>query len=452
VAFTKGDNVMQQLPVNRSGWATGGKSMRHSVVRRSLYVSLFYVTGHAFYYLLILVANSRLEPVDFGRFYLGWAILNIIAAPGAVLTLALSGYFAEVHRLHGPAKVVSGLRAALTTLFPWLLAIMAAVELILFFTGLALGSDAVIMIALLPLTALSSVLVDTVRAVFQGALQFVWFGASWLLWCASQFVFGAIFLLLTGAPWAVFLGMLAANCLALVCVLVAVWRLGADAARRGGGPAAKSEFATQSLRHILPFCTALGALVLLNYVDVFVAYLKLSGAELGVYAASAVLPKAIVTATQPVTQVILPLATHMRGQNLKTREVLLKAIGMTFAVAALGASALWLVSGKVCGSPYGIKFCNPSIMLLLASAAVAVAVTRTAIVADLLGGRYWRPHLPIAALVLLAAAIWFGRVSGTELAMRYAIVGWLLLCIMVALKFLDWHRAGNPPLLKRTAK
>src|ERR1700729_2677484 len=126
---------MQQLPANRSRWATVRRSMRHSVIRRSLYVSLFYVTGHAFYYLLILVANSRLEPVDFGRFYLGWAILNIIAAPGAVLT----------------------------TLFPWLLAIMAAVELILFFTGLALGSDAVIMIALLPLTALSSVLVDTVR-------------------------------------------------------------------------------------------------------------------------------------------------------------------------------------------------------------------------------------------------------------------------------------------------
>ena len=95
---------MQQLPVNRSGWTIGRKSMRHSVIRRSLYVSLFYVAGHAFYYLLILVANSRLEPADFGRFYLGWAILNIVAAPGAVLTLALSGHFAEVHRVHGAGQ------------------------------------------------------------------------------------------------------------------------------------------------------------------------------------------------------------------------------------------------------------------------------------------------------------------------------------------------------------
>ena len=442
---------MPRLPFNRSGWTIGRESIRHSVVRRSLYVSLFYVAGHAFYYLLIVFANSRLGPVDFGRFYLGWAILNIIAAPGAVLTLALSGHFAEVYRTYGPAKVAWALRAALTTLLPWLLAIVAAVEIVLLFSGLAFGSDAVIMIALLPLTALSSVLVDTVRAVFQGALQFVWFGASWLLWCVSQFVFGAVLLLLIGAPWAVFLGMLAANCVALVCVLVAVSRLGANAASASGGPAGQSDLAAQSLRYILPFCTALGAFVFLNYVDILVAYLKFSGVVLGTYAASAVLPKAIVTATQPVTHVILPVATHLRGQNLKTREALLKAIGLTFALAALGATALWLVSGEVCGSHYGLKFCNPAIMSLLASAAVAVAVTRTAIIADLLGGRYWRPHLPVVALLPFAAAFWLGRVSGTALAMRYSIVCWLLLCAIVALKLLDWRRRRRP-FLRRIAK
>src|SRR5580704_19621042 len=117
---------MQQLPIDRSRWTTGRQSMQHSVVRRSLYVSLFYVAGHAFYYLLILFANSRLESVDFCRFYLGWAILNIIAAPGAVLTLALSGHFAEVHRVHGAAKVFPALRAALRSLSPWLLAMTAA--------------------------------------------------------------------------------------------------------------------------------------------------------------------------------------------------------------------------------------------------------------------------------------------------------------------------------------
>jgi O-antigen/teichoic acid export membrane protein len=417
--------------------------MRHSVVRRSLYISIFFVAGHAFYYLLVLDANARLNRVDFGRFYLGWAILNILVAPGSVLTLSLSGHFAEVYRLYGSAKIVPALRAAAVTLLPWLFGVAAAIEVVLLFSGLAIGSDGVIMIALLPLTALSSVMVDAVRAVFQGALRFVWFGASWLFWCIGQFVFGAAILEAVGAPWAVFLGMLAANCLMLICLLVLVFGMRVAIADENAEPAVRPTLALQSLLYMLPFCTAMGAFVVLSNADVLIAYLKLSGAELGAYAASAILPKAIVTATQPVTQVILPVATHIRGESLKIREALLKAVGMTFALAIFGAAALWLASGEACGGRYGIKFCNPSVLLALAIAAVAVAVIRTAIVADLLGGYRLRPHVPIVALVIFAVTNWLGHPSGTELAMRYSVICWLLLLTLVASKLFAWYRAGG---------
>src|SRR6202023_3219250 len=91
----------------------------------------------------------------------------------------------------------------------------------------------------------------------------------------------------------------------------------------------------QSLKHVLPFCTALGGFVLLSNADVLVAYLKLTGAQLGAYSASAVLPKAIVTATQAVSLVILPVATHIRGESANMRPALVKAIGLTFALAML---------------------------------------------------------------------------------------------------------------------
>jgi len=433
-------------------WVSYRSPMRHSVVRRSLYISLFFVAGHAFYYLLVLAANARLDPVNFGRFYLGWAILNILVAPGSVLTLSLSRHFAEVYRLYGPAKIVPALRATAVTLLPWLLGLVAAIEVVLIFSGLAIGSDGVIMIALLPLTALSSVMVDAVRAVFQGALRFVWFGASWLFWCVGQFVFGAVILAVVGAPWAVFLGMLAANCLTLICLLVLVCRMTAGTAREDAGPATRPELAMQSLLYMLPFCTAMGVFVVLSNADVLIAYLKLSGAELGAYAASAILPKAIVTATQPVTQVVLPVATHIRGESVKIREALLKAVAMTLALAIFGAGALWLASGEACGGHYGIKFCDAPVLLILASAAVAVAVIRTAIVADLLGGHRLRPHVPIVALILFAATNWLGHPSGTELAMRYSIVCWLLLFTLVASKLFEWHRLGGGPSLKRAVK
>lgn len=433
---------------SRMRWFSDWPPMRHSVVRRSLYTVLFLIAGHGFYYLLVLVANARLNSVAFGRFYLGWATLNILVAPGSVLTLPLSGHFAEALRRHGAAGIRPTLWSMGAELLPWALALLIVLEALLLLGGKVVGADSALMIAVLPLTALSSVMVDSLRAVLQGALRFVSFGASWLLWCVAQFVLGAGGLLLTGEPWAVFLGMFCANCVAFACLLAMVWRLGAVAAAEKCAATVQSDFSMQSLQNMVPFCMTLGAFVILSNADVLMAYLKLNAVELGIYAASAVLPKAIVTATQPVAQVTLPMATSIRGDNLKIREVLLKALGMTFVLAAFGAGALWLISGEACGGRFGIKFCDQGLLLLLACAAVPISVTRTAVIADVLGGRLWRPLLPTVALIAFAAANWPGRSTGTGLAASYSIICWLLLGTLVAAKLVEWHRLGGRPTLK----
>jgi O-antigen/teichoic acid export membrane protein len=435
---------------SRLQWLGNRQAMQHSVIRRSLYVVLFFVAGHGFYYLLVLAANARLDPVGFGRFYLGWAMLNILFAPGAVLTLSLSGHFAEAFRQNGTAGIRPALWSVGANMLPWALALLVGLEVLLLLGGRLVGADSALMIAVLPLTALSSVMVDSVRAMLQGALRFVSFGASWLLWCIVQFVAGTAALVFIGEPWAVFLGMFLANCVAFACLLAAVWRLGGIAAANTDGTTVQSDF--PSLQNMVPFCLTLGAFVILSNADVLVAYFKLNGVELGMYAASAVLPKAIVTATQPVAQVILPVATSIRGDSLKIREALLKALGMTFVLAGVGAIALLLVSGEACGGRFGIKFCDSWLMLLLTSAAVAISVTRTAVVADVLGGRLWRPLLSAVALIAFAAANWPGHSTGTALAASYSVICWLLLGTLVAAKLVEWRRVGGGPSLKRAFK
>jgi O-antigen/teichoic acid export membrane protein len=428
---------------SRQSWFGDRQPMRHSVIRRSFYIAVFFAAGHAFFYLLVVAANFRLDTVGFGRFYVGWATLNILAAPGGVLTLSLSGHFADVFRLSGAGSVVTALGRAAAKLMPWALALVAAVEVLLFLSGRAIGADSVIMIAVLPFTALTSVMVDTVRAAFQGMLRFLWFGASWLVWCIVQFIFGAAGLALVGAPWAVFAGMLTANCLALSCLLAIVWRMGTAGTQPAASPTQKPDVVVQSLRHTLPLCTALGGFVVLGNADVLVAYLKLTGAELGIYAASAILPKAIVTATQPVAQVLLPLATHIRHDSLGVGTAVFKAVGMTFGLAALGAVALWLVSGEACGGHFGIKFCNPAILLPLAVAAVALSVIRTSIIADFLCARNWRSHLTIVGFVVFAIVNLSVNLNGTGLAMSYAILCWLLLGAVALMKLIERRRAGR---------
>src|SRR5580704_10113923 len=109
----------------RVRWLGDRPPMLHSVVRRSFYVALFFVAGHAFYYLLLLTANAKLDPVGFGRFYMGWATLNVLVAPGGVVTLSLSGYFADVFRVNGAGGVVPALGRAAAKMMPWALALIA---------------------------------------------------------------------------------------------------------------------------------------------------------------------------------------------------------------------------------------------------------------------------------------------------------------------------------------
>jgi O-antigen/teichoic acid export membrane protein len=406
--------------------------MGQSVVRRALYTGAFFVAGQAFYYLLILVANFRLDSIGFGRFYLGWAILNVLVAPGGVATLALSAYFSEVHRSHGARGVQAALERAAADLAPWAIIATLIAEAALYFVSKALGADSLAMIALLPLTALAIVMVDAVRAAFQGMLQFVWFGTSWLAWCVAQWALGTLGLALTGAPWGAFLGMLAASVLTLVFLVLSL-RAHVRAAPKTV-VSLETPLEAPPLLRAAPLVAGLGGFVLLNNVDVLLAYLTLTGPQLGAYTASAVLPKAIVTAAQPVVQVMLPVAMHIRGHRMSIREPLAKAIGMTVALATLGAAFLWITSGKLCGGSYGINFCDASTLAPLAAAAIPLSVVRTATIANILDSRRWLHHLPLVAAAVFAAVRWLGWVNGASLAVSYSLLCWTVLGVFALVR------------------
>ena len=279
--------------------------MRHSIIRRSLILTTFYVAGHGFYYLLLLIANAMLDPTGFGRLYTGWAVLNVLVAPISIIALLLSSYFAETNSSKGPAFVSRMLARIAAIALPWTAATVLLLEVLFYLGGRLIGVDSLALILVLPLTAISFLGVEIVRASLQGTLRFVAYGASWFLWCAAQCAVGAGGLLLTRSPWGCFAGMLVANLLTFggLCWAVAGGSAAAPAAPDVAEDSPK--LAPYSLRRALAFCSAFVGFVLFNNADIFLAYLILSPADLGVYTASSVLPKAIVTATQPVVQIIL---------------------------------------------------------------------------------------------------------------------------------------------------
>ena len=407
-------------------------AMRHSIIRRSLVLTAFYISGHGFYYLLLLIANAMLDPTGFGRLYTGWAVLNVLVAPISIIALLLSSYFAETNASKGPAFVSKMLARITAIALPWTVATVLLLEVLFYLGGRLIGVDSLALILVLPPTAVSFLGVEIVRASLQGTLRFVAYGASWFLWCVAQCAVGAVGLLLTRSPWGCFAGMLVANLL----TLSGLWWVVAD-----GGSAApattadRPRLASNSLRRALAFCSAFVGVVLFNNADIFLAYLILNPADLGIYTASSVLPKAIVTATQPVVQIILPVVINIQGEGEDTSPAVMKAIFAAFALGAAAFVVLWAGSDLACGSAHGIRFCTSPLMLLLAAAAVPLSIIRTLVTADVAHGRYWLPHLPFLALAVFAAATTLTKVSGpTEnlhLATTYLYSCWGLLAVWV---------------------
>jgi len=411
--------------------------MRHSIIRRSLILTTFYISGHGFYYLLLLIANGMLDPTGFGRLYTAWAVLNVLVAPISIIALLLSSYFAQANASKGPAFVSRMLARVATIAVPWTAATVLLLEVVFYVGGRLIGADSLALILVLPLTAVSFLGVEIVRASLQGTLRFVAYGASWFLWCVAQCAVGAVGLLLTRSPWGCFAGMLVANLLTLggLC-----WAVAGGVGGTGGAAADVTadspKLASYSLRRALAFCSAFVGFVLFNNADIFLAYLTLSPADLGIYTASSVLPKAIVTATQPVVQIILPVVISIQGEGEDTSQAVMKAIFAAFALGAAAFVVLWLGSDLACGAPHGIRFCTSPLMLLLAAAAVPLSVIRTLVTADVAHGRYWLPHLPCLAIVVFAAAMMLTKVSGPaenlHLATTYLYSCWGLLAVWAA--------------------
>ncbi len=413
---------------------------RKSVIRPALVVTVFFVAGQAFFYLLVYAANRFFDPVAFGRFYAAWAALNVLVTPGSVVAMVLMRHFAQINRASGPQAVVSGLNAVASSTALWVAAASLLCVVTLNLGGALIGIDSIALTVLVPLTAAAILGVEVVRAAYQGMLRFVWFGASWFGWCVAQAVLGIAGIVLTGSVWAAYAGMLVASLLTLVVLAIPLRASAraAPAADQPGPPRARLDW-----RAAMPFCTAFGGLVLFNNADIFIAYLTMDVTNLGAYSAAAVLPKAILTATQPIVQTIFPVVIHLHEDAEQPDRAVAKALGLALAVASAGAALLWSGADTFCGGRYGIRFCSPMLMTVLAVAAVPLAVIRVWATSDLGRHRYLLPHLPFAAVLLFTLLEGWWRPSSLMLAVAYGSVAWGMMVVTAIIKAAYLFRDRN---------
>jgi O-antigen/teichoic acid export membrane protein len=398
--------------------------MRYSVVRRSLIVTAVFVIGHLFHYALMVVANRVLDPSTFGRFYAAISLLNVLLTPATMLTFLFAQHFTVIFSTAGIASLAAELKRLLQRHFSVGICLVSFCTLALFVVGSFLGADAVILLVLVPSLALLVYLFEMVRAAFQGMLDFFTYGAAWIGWRALQFALASLALLLVGSAWAGIAGIAVATILAtLVLLFVILHRAGASTV------AVPESWEPIQIAAALPFLVEYGIFILVCNFDVLIAYPILSNQDLGVYSASSLLPKAIITATLPITQVMVPVMSAA-GEDWRHRRIaLLKAFGLAGSVSAIGVAVLMAGGELICNDRFGIRFCSPALLTTLALSAIPLALLRVLIVASL--ALPTRRHIIFPGVALLVFTMvsfaWIRTPDG--LAFVYTGFCWLFLII-----------------------
>src|SRR5262245_26781655 len=396
--------------------------MQHSVIRRSLLVATAFAVGHLFHYALMFSANRILDPGAFGRFYAAISLLNVLLTPATILSFMFAKHFGTIFSVAGRPAVTDELIALMRRhgAVGLGLVLISAVGLVL--VGSLMGADAFLLLMLVPGVALSVYLLEMERAALQGMLDFYAYSTAWILWRAGQYVLAVLAIMLAGTAWAGMAGIFLATVAATLVLLGLLRR------RAGTAGVAAATWAPFRAAEAAPFALQYVVFILINNLDVLLAYLVLSNDQLGAYAASSLLPKAIVTATLPVSQVMLPVMNAATEEQSQLRIALLKALGVTLFLSAAGAAVLSLGRDLACNDQFGIRFCSPWLMTVLALGAIPLSISRVLVVAGL-ALDHRRIVAPAVSLAAFTLAVFLWATSPLALAVIYTGFCWLFVVI-----------------------
>jgi O-antigen/teichoic acid export membrane protein len=396
--------------------------LRHSIIRRSGGVTIAFLVGHSFNYALLWGADRILDTERFGLFYAAVLTTNIVMSPMMAVTLVLARRFAELGATAGRDRVVAVTWRLIRLCFRASPLVIAGGALL----GVAtpwLGIDGWPVVLLIPITVLAMVVAEIMRSSLQSMLCFGRASALWITNTGAQFAFSLGGLFLFTKVWAGIAGILVGSAFAIAAFLP--WF--ARAARFRS--IISSDSISLRVEQEIPMVMSYSLFILVNNIDLLVGYWLLSRAELGAYAASALLPKAIITATFAVAQVVLPVVTDQRAGGRSFRLSVIKGIAVATGMAVAAAGLLWATIPFIQETPAAIRGLDFKLMSILAVGAVALSIVRIIVVVEAALQHYAAGFAQAGAIALFVILCVISNAGSLQIAELYVIVtmGFLLL-------------------------
>jgi O-antigen/teichoic acid export membrane protein len=396
--------------------------VRYSIVRRSAGVTVPFLVGHAFNYALLWGANHILDSGGFGLFYTAMLSINVLMSPVAAVSVVLARRFAEIGAYSGPRHVIATTRYILGLSLratPFVLAVAVSVAA----AAQWFGIEAWQVVVLIPMIVLALSALEILRASLQGILQFARASVVWVASTTTSCSCALGALLLSTKVWGALAGLFVGSVMALTACLI--WFPRYDSEKKGEPLAGMKLELIQGL----PMIASYSLFILLNNVDILVGYFLLSRAELDVYAASALLPKAIITATFAIAQVVLPVVTEQRAVGKPFRYSALKGLGIAAFGAGAGATFLWFGVPLLQQTPLAIRALDFDLLKVLAGASVALSILRVLVIVEVALHRYGAGFGQAGAIGLIALLCFALHPTAGGIAELYTFVvsGFLLL-------------------------
>ena len=419
--------------------AIGVSPLRHSIVRRSAGVTAAFLFGHAFNYAMMLAANWILGAGSFGIFYTTVLIITVVMSPMVGITVVMSRRLADVNAAEGNDQVLAITRSILGLCARWGIPGVITIGVMLALSSRTFGIEAWQVMMLIPPAVLALISVEVMRASFQSMLLFSWSSVLWVVSQATQFALAIAGLLLIGKVWAGIAGILAGA--ALASLVFGRWFQGRSAPTQASLDTPQFVGIAQEI----PMIASYSFFILFNNIDILLAYVFLPRSALDFYAASALLPKAIITSTFPIAQVVLPVIVEQKTTELPIGLSVVKAVGMVVVSAAAISAILWFAVPLIQKSALAVRGLDFDTMVILSVGAIGLSTLRILVVVELAVRRYIVGVSQVIAVLLFVIACFYIHPSLLSIAKTYTLMIWIwvLLVAVATLPLIAASRRRN---------
>lgn len=410
--------------------------IEHSVIRRSFVILSMTAPAMLLNLGLVYASSIMLASDQFGIFYLAITLTNIIFAPSVILTLFYSRFIVETSDLYGETTTFHIIGKYVKFVCFWSFVFSLVILGIALSVGYLHKITAIELIFIIILVDLLAYIAETARTSLQGLQRFTHLGLYTLAWMFFRFFLALLGLHLFGSVAAGLMGV--AISALFVFPMFFFWLK--KKTMHTAYPKVLPRF--PSFYKISPIAIGYATFVVISNLDIVLAYFVLSEQELGVYAASTILPKGVLLITMPVMQVIFPvIVKRVQGSGLD-RSLTIRAFTITIAVATVGAMSILLFDDLLCTSEFGIAHCSLSLLPLLTISSIPFCLVRLFTMFHYATHRDWLPMLLLIPALMFSVFILESSVDKEDLA-RYFVTFSCATCFFYTLIVAGTFKPNN---------